>query len=259
MEDSKQIDEAIVRQEYSECLNIIKERKAFLAILNERPSFRSWVMDSGCCFHTCSDLSMFETYSPDYRRGIMMGNGSISQAIGKGTVRIAMYNHGVTRLTDVVYVPGLKTNLISLGVLDAEGYEILIKDGIMRVMKGYTCVMKGLRGEHNKIYYLDGRTFLRKIGTVDQPLEGLMNPTRTPHVEHGVKTQSYVTKVLVKENEKRGEAQTQEIVVKDEENKDVSVEAQAQGHEKVLVNDEENQDKRVEARSQEHDKVLVED
>ena len=174
MEDSKQIDEAMVRQEsseVSECLNIVEERKAFSAILNERPSFRPWVMDSGCCFHMCSDISMFETYSPDFKRGIMMGNGSISQAIGKGTVMIAMYNHAPRRLTDVAYVPGLNTNLISLGVLDSEGYEISMKDGIMRVLKGYTCVMKGLRGQYKKIYYLDGRTFMRKSGTIDQPFE----------------------------------------------------------------------------------------
>ena len=57
-----------------------------------------------------------------------MGNGIPCKAIVVGSIRIRMFNGIVRELTDVRYVPELKSNLILLGVLDSCGYKYTMLD-----------------------------------------------------------------------------------------------------------------------------------
>ena len=67
-----------------------------------------------------------------------------------------MFDRRVRELTGVRYVPALRKNLISLGVLEAEGLKVCIEDMILKVVKGSLIVMKGV-GRGN-LYYLMGST-----------------------------------------------------------------------------------------------------
>jgi hypothetical protein len=49
----------------------------------------------------------------------------------------------VRTLTNVSYVLDLKKKMISLGTLDFLGYSCLAKDGVMKIAKGASVVMKG--------------------------------------------------------------------------------------------------------------------
>ncbi|KAI9177171.1 hypothetical protein LWI28_011918 [Acer negundo] len=60
------------------------------------------------------------------------------------------------RLTDVRYVPDLKKNLISLGVLDSSGYKVTMEGGVLKVVRGAFLAMKGTR--QRNLYFLDGYT-----------------------------------------------------------------------------------------------------
>ena len=53
-----------------------------------------------------------------------MGNNASCQTVGIGNVKIKMYDDIVKILSDVRHVPKLKKKLISLGVLDLNGYKI---------------------------------------------------------------------------------------------------------------------------------------
>ena len=66
---------------------------------------------------------------------------------------------GSTRvLTDVRYVPSLKKNLISLGVLESKGLVVTMRDGILKVISGVLVIMKGIR--KNNLYYYQGSTVI---------------------------------------------------------------------------------------------------
>ena len=54
---------------------------------------------------------------------MFMGNGIPCKTIGVGSIRIRMFDGIVRELTYIIYVPELKSNLISLGVLDSCGYK----------------------------------------------------------------------------------------------------------------------------------------
>lgn len=64
------------------------------------------------------------------------------------------YNSIVRELTYVRYVPALRKNLISIGMLEAKGIQIVMENGEFKVLKRSIVVMKSAR--HMKLYYLNG-------------------------------------------------------------------------------------------------------
>ena len=67
-----------------------------------------------------------------------------------------MYDKTVRTLTSVRHVPDLKKNLISLGVLDLDGYKFAGQNGVLKVFKGTLVVMKAEKVRF--IYRLKGST-----------------------------------------------------------------------------------------------------
>lgn len=87
-----------------------------------------------------------------------MANNMTCQIKGIGTIKIRMSDGVEITLTDVMYVPELKRNMISLGTLDAVGYTFKAFNGVLEVAKGALTVMKGTR--RNGLYILRGTTIL---------------------------------------------------------------------------------------------------
>ena len=55
-----------------------------------------------------------------------------------------MFDGIVRESKEVRYVPQLKRNLISVGVLKTLGLIVSIRDGVLKMTKGSTVVMKGV-------------------------------------------------------------------------------------------------------------------
>eukprot|EP00253_Pinus_taeda_P029664 PITA_29664 len=71
-----------------------------------------------------------------------------------------MYCIIVRTLTSVIHVPELKKNLISLGVLDSDGYKFTGQNEVLKVSKGALVVMKAEKVSPNQQTYLEARPFL---------------------------------------------------------------------------------------------------
>ncbi|KAK3043426.1 hypothetical protein RJ639_002005 [Escallonia herrerae] len=78
--------------------------------------------------------------------------------MGRGTIKIKMFDGIVRTLGDVRYIPDLKKNLISLGTLDSIDCSISIKGGVMKVSKSAMVIMKGQKTEN--LYKLMGKTVI---------------------------------------------------------------------------------------------------
>ena len=55
-----------------------------------------------------------------------------------------MFDGMMQKLKKVRYVPQLKRNLISVGILKALGLEVSIRDGVLKMIKGPMVVLKGI-------------------------------------------------------------------------------------------------------------------
>ena len=85
-----------------------------------------------------------------------MGNDHPCRIVGIGSVKIQMFDGGVRTLQSVKYIPDMRKNLISLGVLDTNGHQWTVADGILQVKAGDKVILKGKK--HKNLYILEGNT-----------------------------------------------------------------------------------------------------
>eukprot|EP00253_Pinus_taeda_P003620 PITA_03620 len=114
--DSGMIDEVLSVEE----LCMIDET---LPVCNVSQDFEIWLLDSGASHHMCPHINWFTSYENVNGSSVFMGNNVSCQNVGMGNIKIKMYDNTVRTLTSVRHVPELKKNLISLGVLDSDGYK----------------------------------------------------------------------------------------------------------------------------------------
>jgi hypothetical protein len=86
-----------------------------LSISNNLQYQEEWQLDSGASHHMCSHRNWFISYQSVDEGVVFMGNGILCKTIGVGSTRIRMFDGIFRELTDVRYVPKIKSNLISFG------------------------------------------------------------------------------------------------------------------------------------------------
>lgn len=105
-----------------------------------------WTRDAAS---TCAPSS---TGLKSLLRTIILGNNQVCYIKGIGTVRLIMQDGSVKVLSDVRYIPDVKRNLISLGLLERKGRSFTSSGGRMEVRKGFNIVLVAER--RNSLYYL---------------------------------------------------------------------------------------------------------
>ncbi|GKU96896.1 hypothetical protein SLEP1_g10077 [Rubroshorea leprosula] len=83
--------------------------------------------------HMCGDKSVFSILDESFRDTMKFGDNSKISVMGKGQVNIRTRDCATQTISNVLYVPELKTNLLSIGQLQERGYEIVIKNGVCRI------------------------------------------------------------------------------------------------------------------------------
>ena len=92
-----------------------EEDQLFVATcFSSNNSCESWLIDSGCTNHMTYDKEMFKQLDNTEVKWVRIGNGEHIPVKGKGTVAITSYS-GTKTLTDVLYVPEINQNLLSVG------------------------------------------------------------------------------------------------------------------------------------------------
>ena len=70
--------------------------------------------------------------------------------VGKGTIRIRMYDGTLRELKEVRYIPSMTKNIISIGALKVEGLRRTFREGILKMSNDSLVVLKGIR--RNNMY-----------------------------------------------------------------------------------------------------------
>ena len=107
-----------------------------------------WYLDSGCSRHMIGDKLLFKSLKEKEDGYVTFGDGSHSQVLGKGTIDIL----GLPLLIDVLYVKGLKANLLSITQICDEDFLVQFsKKGCLILSEEGVQLLKGLRTIDN--YY----------------------------------------------------------------------------------------------------------
>ena len=92
---------------------------AVISQVNIATNSKEWAIDSGATRHICGDRSAFTSYTPvrDEEENVFMGDSRTTPVLGKGKVLIKLTSGKVLSLNDVLYVPKIRVNLVSLSLL----------------------------------------------------------------------------------------------------------------------------------------------
>ncbi|CAL2226910.1 unnamed protein product [Prunus armeniaca] len=91
-----------------------------------------WYVDSACSNHMTSHESLLVNIDKNVKCRVKMDTGDLVQSTGKGTLVIEM--QGVTRyIKEVMIVPSLDENLLSVGQMVEHGYWLVFGDNMVDI------------------------------------------------------------------------------------------------------------------------------
>jgi hypothetical protein len=93
----------------------------------------AWYLDTGASNHMTGDEHVFAEISKKVSGTVRFGDGSLVDIQGRGTVMFSVDGGRHKALTNVYWIPRLKTNIVSIGQLDEIGCPTQVKDGMMTV------------------------------------------------------------------------------------------------------------------------------
>src|ERR1700728_1379350 len=89
-----------------------------------------WFLDSGASFQMTGDRYLFsDLEDKDLGVHIEMGDDGRYSATGIGTISFERESSKPFVLKEVMHVPGLKKNLISVAMLEGKGYDVVFSEG----------------------------------------------------------------------------------------------------------------------------------
>ncbi|KAG7599301.1 Integrase catalytic core [Arabidopsis suecica] len=86
----------------------------------------TWLVDSGCTNHMSKDIRYFITLDRSKKITIKIGNGGKVVSEGKGDIRVTT-TKGDHVIKDVLYVPELARNLLSVSQMISNGYRVIFE------------------------------------------------------------------------------------------------------------------------------------
>lgn len=130
-----------------------------LNIAEQCTSQAEWYIDSGASKHVTGRKKLLSEIESGSSSKISTAGGETLNVIGKGKVEIPT-NSGGIKFDNVLYVPGVTKNLLSVGTIadDKEGYKILFDSGKVWILRDFPIpdahhvVTEGHRDFKNGLY-----------------------------------------------------------------------------------------------------------
>ena len=94
--------------------------------VNMVTSITRWAVDSGATRHMCADKNVYTSYKlvGEEEELVYMGDSKTPQVHGIGKVLLKLTSGKTLALTEVLHVPTIRVNLISVSLLNKKGIRI---------------------------------------------------------------------------------------------------------------------------------------
>ncbi|XP_039155749.1 uncharacterized protein LOC104416603 [Eucalyptus grandis] len=106
---------------------------------------KEWVVDSGAIRHICANKNAFSSYMPvgEGEKIIYLDDSRTAQVLGKGKVLLKLTFGKTLVLNDVLHVPNIRANLVSVALLGKVGVKVSFKSDKIVMTKNNVFVKKG--------------------------------------------------------------------------------------------------------------------
>ena len=130
-------------------------------------SLSTWWIDSGATVHVTNSLQGFHTVIRlgKGERSLRVANGKEAEVEAVGVLHLELDNGNILRLNNVVFVPSMRRNLISVSLLDDDGYECLFGNRKCVIILNSDYV--GLAVRRDKLYLLSIHESSESINVCD--------------------------------------------------------------------------------------------
>ncbi|RVW70340.1 Retrovirus-related Pol polyprotein from transposon RE1 [Vitis vinifera] len=158
------------QEETNAVVDYCQEEQLFAATyFANKSTSKSWLVDSGCTNHMTNNQDLFRELDRTTISKVRIGNGEYIPVKGKGTVAIESQT-GLKLIYDVLFVPDIDQNLLSVGQLVEKEFKVyfedrncIIKDAegkeVFNIkMKGKSFALNLLEDEHTAILQQDSTT-----------------------------------------------------------------------------------------------------
>ena len=92
-----------------------------------------WYLDTRATNHMIGCREFFSDLDESTTGFVKFGDNSRIQIKGKGAIEVNQKNGSTLRLCNVLFVPQLEVNILSLGRLDEEGYRMNMGEGKLTI------------------------------------------------------------------------------------------------------------------------------
>ena len=108
-------------------------------------NIKDWVVDSGATMHIYGNKSAFTSYTTvkEGDEQVFMGDSRSTLVIGKGKVLLKLTSGKMLALSDVLHVPDINWNLVSVSLLGKARVRILFDSDKIVLAKNDAFVGKG--------------------------------------------------------------------------------------------------------------------
>ena len=122
-----------------------------------------WYLDTGAINHMTGRQEFFNKLDESITRSVKFGNNSRIQIKGRGEIEVNQKDGSIFCLGNVLFVPKLEANILSLGRLDEEGYRMIMGEGKLTIFNRYGQLFA-------EVHRSTGRLYLLKLSIIDQCL-----------------------------------------------------------------------------------------
>ncbi|KAH0698970.1 hypothetical protein KY284_013185 [Solanum tuberosum] len=128
-------------------VNLVEADDIIVAIISQAnlvANLSDWVIDSGATRHICANKTDFMSYTQvnEGEEVVYLGDSSTTQVLGKGKVLFKLTFEKTLALTEVLHVPSIRTNLVSVGLLGKVGVKVAFESGKVMIIKNNVFVGK---------------------------------------------------------------------------------------------------------------------
>ena len=110
-----------------------------------------WYLDSGCSRHIIGEKSKFVSLKAKKGRYIIYGDNNKGKILGIGNIG----NSLTTLIENVLFVDGLKCNLLSISQLCDKGYKIVLNEDYCTIYNSITNKIEFVGNQIGNTYMLN--------------------------------------------------------------------------------------------------------
>ena len=101
--------------------------------INDPHNNHMWYLDTGASIHMTGKRAFFHSIDENMKSRVKFGDGSMIPYEGKGNIFVTLKTGEILIIPNVLYLPDLKTNILSLGKLDDQGCKTFLSSGFLIV------------------------------------------------------------------------------------------------------------------------------